>query len=253
MNNSELIRYSAHINLEEIGVQGQQKLAKARVLIVGAGGLGSPVIQYLGAAGIGCIGVVDNDQIQISNLPRQVLFRPEHIGLNKAEVICNELKHSDSKLIPYPIKFEKPTALNLLADYNLIVDCTDHNPTRYLINDAAVVFNKPMVYAGIYKFQAQVSVFNYENGPTYRCLFPEKDNIEQCRPCSETGVLSATVGLAGLYQTNETLKILLGVGDILSGKLLVFDSRTVNHKLISFNRNPNYKEIAERSFENVLS
>lgn len=221
-------RYSRHIQLDEIGREGQQRLSEAKVLVIGAGGLGCPVLQYLTAAGIGCIGIIDFDIVEVSNLQRQILFGTSSLGMNKAlaaKIRLNDLNPTIC-IKAYPEKLTSLNALDLFANYDLIVDGSDNYETRYLINDAAILTNKTVVYAGIYKFEGQVSVFNYQNGPSYRCLFPSPPGQESVASCSEIGVLGILPGIIGSMQANEVLKIVLGFDYILSGKLLCYDAKT---------------------------
>lgn len=221
-------RYSRHIVLSEIGEKGQEKLLKAKVLVVGAGGLGCPVLQYLAAAGIGTIGIIDFDVVETSNLQRQVLFGASSLGQNKAEATKSRLMDLNDSITvnAYPEKLTYQNTLDLFNQYHIIVDGTDNFETRYLINDACVLTNKPLVFGAIYKFQGQVSVFNYNNGPTYRCAFPNKPKRDAVPNCSEIGVLGVLPGIIGSIQANEVLKMILGIGKVLSGQLLCYDALT---------------------------
>ena len=221
-------RYSRHIVLEEIGPAGQEKISSARVLVVGAGGLGCPALQYLTAAGIGMIGIIDFDVVEESNLQRQVLFGTSSLGMNKALAAKNRLEDLNPTIaiVAYPEKLTPNNALALFENYDIIVDGTDNFATRYLINDAAIITNKPVVYGAIYKFEGQVSVFNYQNGPSYRCLFPEPPKEGSVANCSEVGVLGVLPGIIGSMQANEVIKIVLGLKDVLSGKLLCYNTKT---------------------------
>lgn len=221
-------RYSRHIILSEIGQTGQDSLGQAKVLVIGAGGLGCPVLQYLVAAGIGTVGIVDFDVVETSNLQRQILFGTSSLGKNKALAAKAKLEDLNPTISikAYPIKLTSENAFVLFKDYDIIVDASDNFATRYIINDVSVVTNKPVVYAAIYKFEGQVSVFNYKNGPTYRCLFPNPPKANTISNCSEVGVLGVLPGIIGAMQANEVLKIILGFGDVLSGKLLCYNSKT---------------------------
>lgn len=223
-------RYSRHIQLTEIGPSGQEKIAKASVLVVGAGGLGCPVLQYLTAAGVGTIGIIDFDLVEESNLQRQVLFGTSSLGLNKALAAKTRLEDLNPNIIirAYPEKLTAENALNIFKDFDIIVDGTDTLSTRYLINDAAVISNLPIVYGAIYKFEGQVSVFNYRNGPTYRCLFPDPPKTTSVANCSEIGVLGVLPGIIGCMQANEVLKIILGFQGILSGSLLCYHAQSAS-------------------------
>lgn len=228
LNEQEKIRYSRHLLLDKIGVEGQEKLKSSKVLVIGAGGLGCPVLQYLSAAGVGTIGIIDFDTVDESNLHRQILFNSEDVGKNKASVAKNKLQKQNQHLSinSYPEKLTSKNALSLFKNYDVVVDGTDNFSTRYLVNDACVITDKPLVYGSIYKFEGQVTVFNYLNGPTYRCLFPEPPLIGSIPNCAEVGVLGALPGVIGTLQATEVIKIILGIGSVLSGKLLIYNLLT---------------------------
>jgi molybdopterin/thiamine biosynthesis adenylyltransferase/rhodanese-related sulfurtransferase len=234
----DLYRYNRQIILSEIGIQGQQKLSQAKVLIVGVGGLGSAVLPYLVAAGIGKIGLIDDDIVDLSNLQRQVIYKANSIGESKvSEAIKMALALNPEVVINACIeKLDSKNAISLFEKYDIVVDATDNLYTKYLINDAAVVTNTPYVYGSIYKFEGQVSVFNYQNGPSYRCLFPE--GKAKAENCIETGVLGVSVGIIGLFQANEVLKMLLGIGESLSGRLLVYNMLNNEQQKFEFSKNP---------------
>ncbi|PCI31332.1 MAG: dinucleotide-utilizing protein [Flavobacteriaceae bacterium] len=232
-------QYSRHLMLDEIGIQGQLKLKKARVLVVGAGGLGCPVLQIIAAAGVGTIGIIDDDKVEQSNLQRQLLYTHQDIGNYKVEVAAKRL----GELNPY-IHFETYSELLthvnaevLFAKYDIIVDGSDNFPTRYLVNDAAILVGKPLVFASIFKFDGQVAVFNYKNGPTYRCLFPSSPEAFTMPSCSEIGVFSVLPGLIGALQANEVLKIICGIGTVLSGKLLTLNALSLEQQVFGFTKN----------------
>ena len=231
-------RYSRHIILSEIGQEGQDKLTNAKVLVVGAGGLGCPILQYLAATGIGTIGIIDFDIVEESNLQRQVLYGTSSFGKNKAIAAKERLSDLNNtiKIHAYSEKLTHDFALDLFEDYDIIVDGTDNFSSRYLINDASVIKNKPLVYGAIYKFEGQVAVFNYKNGPSYRCLFPNPPEKNSIPNCSEIGVLGVLPGIIGSLQANEVLKIILGLGDVLSGKLLCYNALSNAFNTISINR-----------------
>lgn len=243
LSKAEQQQYNRHLILDEIGELGQLKLKKAKVLVIGAGGLGCPILQYLSAAGVGTIGVVDDDTIEKSNLQRQILYSHDDIGGFKAEVAANKL----AGLNPY-VNFEiylqrlnKEIAVELFLKYDVIVDGSDNFPTRYLVNDAAILTNKPVVFGSIFKFEGQVSVFNYNNGPSYRCLYPNPPKSEDVPNCSEIGVLGVLPGIIGALQANEVLKLVLGIGEILSGKLLTYNALNMQQLILSFEKNENIK------------
>ncbi len=219
------LRYHRQIILPEIGVAGQEKIAAAKVLVIGAGGLGCPILQYLVAAGIGKIGIVDFDIVDISNLHRQILYGKSSVGVNKAIAAKNRLTdlNPDIDIVAYPEKLTTKNAIVLFSEYDIIVDGTDNFSTRYLVNDACVLSQKPLVYGAIFKYEGQVAVFNYKNGPTYRCLFPEPPEAGSVPSCAEIGVLGVLPGIIGSMQANEVLKIVLELGDVLSGKLFTYD------------------------------
>lgn len=221
-------RYNRHIILSDVGPEGQNKISNAKVLVIGAGGLGCPILQYLTAAGIGTLGVIDFDIVEESNLQRQVLFGTSSLGTNKALAAKERLEDLNPtiQINTYQEALTPQNALELLKNYDIIVDGTDNFETRYLINDAAIITNKPVVYGAIYKFEGQVSVFNYNNGPSYRCLFPITPKKGSVANCSEVGVLGVLPGIIGTMQANEVLKIILGFDGVLSEKLFCYNSKT---------------------------
>ncbi|GAB3875438.1 molybdopterin-synthase adenylyltransferase MoeB [Hymenobacter segetis] len=233
---AETNRYSRHLLLPEIGAAGQQKLKAACVLVVGCGGLGCPVLQYLAAAGVGTLGLLDFDTVDDSNLQRQVLYATADVGRPKAVVAAERLRAQNPfiELQPYQVVLSAANALALFAEYDLVVDCSDNFATRYLVNDACVVLGKPLVFGAIFKFEGQVSVFNYQNGPTYRCLHPVPPAPGDAPNCAEIGVLGVLPGLIGTMQANETLKIILEIGEVLSGRLLLVDALSMRFQTIGF-------------------
>jgi len=241
-------RYSRHIILTEVGQEGQNKLLQAKVLVVGAGGLGCPVLQYLAAAGIGTLGIIDYDSVEESNLQRQVLFGTSSLGKNKAVAARERLQDLNSTITieDFPEQLTHKNATQLFEQYDFIVDGTDNFSTRYLINDAAVLTNKPIVYGAIYKFEGQVSIFNYNNGPSYRCLFPIPPKDGSITNCSEVGVLGVLPGIIGTMMANEVIKMILGFEHVLSGKLLCYNSKTAALSTIKINRK-------QEEFEKVLA
>lgn len=241
LSHEENIQYSRHLILDEIGEIGQEKLKAAKVLVIGAGGLGCPILQYLTAAGVGTIGIIDNDTVDQTNLQRQIVYRHCDLGKFKAEIAAKSLLQLNPFVI-FNVFVEKLTtnnALKLFSNYDIIVDGTDNFPTRYLINDAAVITNKPVVFGSIFKFEGQVAVFNYQNGPTYRCLYPNPPQIDTVPNCSEIGVLGILPGIIGALQANEVVKIICGFGDLLSGKLLTFNALTLEQNILNFKKNNN--------------
>jgi molybdopterin/thiamine biosynthesis adenylyltransferase/rhodanese-related sulfurtransferase len=234
-------RYERQIALPEIGISGQQKLAKAKVLIVGAGGLGCPVLQNLAAAGVGKIGIVDGDVVDETNLHRQFLYTPADCGKSKVAVASAVVlkQNPEIQVTEYPVAFTQDNCFLIASDCQIIVDCTDNIAARYLINDVAVAKGIPMVYASIHKFEGQLSVFNYRNGPTYRCLFPEDDRLEAIPNCNDSGVLGMLPNVLGTMQANEVLKIILAIGEVLSERLLLYNSLDNSFQAIEIQKNEN--------------
>ncbi len=241
-------RYNRHIILSEVGQTGQDKLSKAKVLVVGAGGLGCPVLQYLAAAGIGTLGIVDFDVVEESNLQRQILFGTSSLGTNKAIAAKKRLKDLNPTITIEAIS-ERLTVKNVKAifhKYDIIVDGTDNFATRYLINDFAIRCDKPIVYGAIFKFEGQVAVFNYNQGPSYRCLFPNAPESTHSINCSEIGVLGVLPGIIGTMMANEVLKIILEFDNVLSGKLLCYSSKTAETTILKINKD-------QSNFDNLLN
>jgi sulfur-carrier protein adenylyltransferase/sulfurtransferase len=243
----EQARYNKQIILPEIGLDGQEKLRAAKALVIGAGGLGCPVLQYLAAAGVGNIGIVDGDNVDISNLQRQVLYTADDIGHSKALVAERKLKALNPHIAikTYPVFIDSKNALELIRDYDIIVDGSDNFAARYLVNDACIILNKPMVSGAIYKFEGQVSVYNYKGGPTYRCIFPEPPGADESPNCADIGVIAALPGIIGTIQANEAIKIITGIGEVLSGKLLVIDTLTMNSHIFHFRLNEANRNITQ--------
>jgi molybdopterin/thiamine biosynthesis adenylyltransferase/rhodanese-related sulfurtransferase len=239
LSNEEQKQYSRHLVLDEIGISGQLQLKKAKVLVIGAGGLGCPILQYLTAAGVGTLGIIDDDVVEQSNLQRQILFTQTDIGRNKATAATERLQALNPYLCfeTYTERLSVKNVISLFKKYDIIVDGTDNFATRYLINDAAVLTEKPVVFGSIYKFNGQVTVFNYKQGPTYRCLYPNPPKPNTVPNCSEVGVLGVLPGIIGCFQANEVLKIILGIGTVLSGTLLTFDALSMKQNLIIFEKN----------------
>jgi molybdopterin/thiamine biosynthesis adenylyltransferase/rhodanese-related sulfurtransferase len=241
----ELERYSRHLIIPEFGLEGQRKLKEASVLVVGTGGLGSPVLLYLAAAGVGKLGIVDFDRVDDSNLQRQVLFNTDDVGRAKADVAAEKLQ----KLNPY-IEIEvfntqltSQNALEIISKYDVVADGTDNFPTRYLVNDACVLSGKVNVYASIFRFDGQVSVFNYqyangERGPNYRDLYPEPPPPGLVPSCAEGGVIGVLPGILGTLQANEVIKVIAGIGEPLVGKLYTFDALTFESRTLKFKKDP---------------
>lgn len=241
-------RYSRHTLLKEVGEKGQQQLLNAKVLVIGAGGLGCPALQYLAGAGIGEIGIVDYDIVSVSNLQRQVLYGNSSIGKLKSLAARERLQDLNDtiKIVAYPEKLTHRNAITLFQQYDIIVDGTDNFESRYLINDASLITNKPMVYGAIHKFEGQVSVFNHKNGPSYRCVFPTPPKKNEVPNCSEIGVLGVLPGIIGTMQAAEVIKIILGFTTVLSGKICHYNAITNQTTLIQVNR-------SEREIKKVIS
>jgi molybdopterin/thiamine biosynthesis adenylyltransferase/rhodanese-related sulfurtransferase len=231
-------RYRRHLQLAEIGEAGQQRLRAARVLVVGAGGLGCPILQYLAAAGVGTLGLADADKVELTNLPRQILYGAEDVGQLKVEAAARTLRRLNdlNTYNLHPIRVSPDNVRELVAGYDVVVDGSDNFPTRYLLNDACVSLGRPLVSGAIYKFEGQVSVFNYQGGPTYRCLFSEPPSAAEAPDCNTTGVLNVLPGLIGTVQATEALKVVLGLGDVLSGRLWILDTLSFQSRTLRFQR-----------------
>ena len=226
LTNEEVARYSRHVILPEVGMEGQLKLKAARVLCIGAGGLGSPVALYLAAAGVGTIGVVDFDQVDYSNLQRQIIHGTPDVGRSKLESAKERLNalNPEVEVVTHEMAVSSQNALELFTGYDLVVDGTDNFPTRYLVNDACVLSGKPNIYGSIYRFEGQASVFATIDGPCYRCMFPEPPPPGLVPSCAEGGVLGILPGVVGTIQATEAVKVILGVGEPLIGRFLLFDA-----------------------------
>jgi adenylyltransferase/sulfurtransferase len=229
-------RYFRQITLPQVGNVGQEKLLKSKVLVIGAGGLGCAVLPYLVAAGIGEIGIVDGDRIEESNLHRQVLYASDKVGNGKAKESASILLQNNPhiQIRVFEEYLTQKNAVEIISGYDLIIDATDNFFVRYTINDTCVALDKPFIYGSIYQFQGQVSVFNYKDGPTYRDIFPEKD--QKVPNCEEAGVMGTTVGLIGMIQANEAIKIILEIGEVLSGKLLLYDLLRNEQQVFEFSK-----------------
>jgi len=241
LSRDEILRYSRHLLIPEVGLEGQRKLKNSSVLIIGTGGLGSPVSLYLAAAGIGRIGLVDYDVVDSSNLQRQVIHGTSTVGKLKVESARAKLLdlNPDIKVDVYNEPYTSENALHIAKDYDIILDGTDNFPTRYLTNDVAVFLGKPNVYASIYRFDGQVSVFYAKEGPCYRCLFPEPPPPGLVPSCAEGGVLGVLPGTIGTLQATEALKVLLGIGEPLIGKLLLYNALDMSFDFVKLKKNPN--------------
>ena len=234
----QIERYSRHIILPEVGGSGQQKMLEARVLLLGAGGLGSPAAYYLAAAGIGNLGIVDFDQVDLSNLQRQIIHSTERIGMLKTESAKKTIQalNPDVNVTLYNEKMDSSNIMSLIKDYDYVVDGSDNFPTRYLVNDACVMKNKTLIHGSIYRFEGQVTVFKPGDGPCYRCLYPEPPPPGMVPNCQEGGVLGVLAGVIGNLQVVEVLKLILGIGKPLVGKLLIYDALNTEFRSLRLHR-----------------
>ncbi|HVW04144.1 MAG TPA: molybdopterin-synthase adenylyltransferase MoeB [Vicinamibacterales bacterium] len=241
LNSDEVRRYSRHLIMPEVGVEGQRKLKDARVLCIGAGGLGSPAALYLAAAGVGTLGLCDFDAVDFSNLQRQVLFSTDDVGRPKLRAASDRLRglNPNIRIVGHETMLTSANALDIFKDYDIILDGADNFPTRYLVNDACVLSGKPNVYGSIFRFDGQVSVFATKGGPCYRCLYPEPPPPGLVPSCAEGGVLGVLPGVVGTIQATEVIKLILGVGDPLIGRLLLFDALQMKFRTLKLQRDPN--------------
>ena len=240
LSNDEILRYSRHLIMPEVRLDGQQKLKAAKVLCIGAGGLGSPLALYLGAAGVGTLGIVDFDVVDYTNLQRQIIHTTNDVGRKKLDSAADKLKAINPflNLRLFETKLTSANALELFREFDIIADGTDNFPTRYLVNDACVLTGKPNVYGSIFRFEGQASVFATEEGPCYRCLYPEPPPPGLVPSCAEGGVLGVLPGLVGVIQATETIKLILGVGDSLAGRLLLIDALGMKYRELKLRKNP---------------
>src|SRR5690348_2819001 len=241
MTEAQSKRYSRHLLVPEVGEQGQFKLLDSRVLLIGAGGLGSPAAYYLAAAGVGTLGIIDADVVEESNLQRQILHNTARIGKYKAESARETLQalNPDVKVITLIDRLDETNVARIIADYDVIIDGTDNFPTRYLLNDAALIANKPVIHGSVFRFEGQVTVFKPYEGPCYRCLYPEPPPPELAPSCAEAGVLGVLPGVIGLLQSVEALKVLLGIGDPLVGRMMTYDALVGEFSELGLYRDPN--------------
>jgi adenylyltransferase/sulfurtransferase len=241
LTNEEVARYSRHLILPEVGVEGQKKLKQAKVAMIGAGGLGAPVGLYLAAAGIGRVGIVDFDVVDASNLQRQVIHGTKDLGRKKLDSAADRMRdiNPNIRIDKYEVGLTSENALEILRDYDIVIDGTDNFPTRYLVNDACVLLKKPNVYGSIFRFEGQATVFAYEDGPCYRCLYPEPPPPGLVPSCAEGGVLGILPGLIGVVQATEAVKIILGIGETLKNRLLLYDALTMRFRELKLRRDRN--------------
>ncbi|MDQ2991297.1 MAG: molybdopterin-synthase adenylyltransferase MoeB [Candidatus Eremiobacteraeota bacterium] len=258
----ELRRYSRHLLIPDVGLAGQERLRAARVLVVGAGGLGSPALEYLAAAGIGRIGIVDDDVVDLTHLQRQTIFATADIGEKKVTAAARRIAsiNPETNVDSFPLRADAGNVRDLVRPYDVVLDCTDRFSTRYLINDACVLEGKPDVYGSIFRFDGQISVFDARVGPCYRCLYPSAPPSGSVPTCSEGGVLGVLAGIVGTWQANEALKLVLGIGEPLTGRLLLFDALGAHVREIRFERDaacalcgtaPSIRTVTEDADEDV--
>ncbi len=240
LSKEEIQRYSRHLIMPEVGMDGQLKLARAKVLMIGAGGLGAPLGLYLAAAGVGRLGIVDFDVVDFTNLQRQITFSTSDVGRPKIQAAKERLAglNPQIRIDTYETRLTSDNALDLFRDYDIVVDGTDNFPTRYLVNDACVLLGKPNVYGSIFRFEGQATVFNYPAGPCYRCLYPEPPPPGLVPSCAEGGVLGVLPGIVGAIQAMETIKLILGAGEPLAGRLLLFDALAMQFRELRLRKNP---------------
>jgi molybdopterin/thiamine biosynthesis adenylyltransferase/rhodanese-related sulfurtransferase len=250
----EIRRYSRHLIMPEVGMEGQRRLKAAKVLLIGAGGLGSPLGLYLAAAGVGTLGVADFDVVDETNLHRQVLFGRSDVGRPKLDAALGRLHEVNPhiQLVPHKLRLDSSNAMELFAPYDIIVDGTDNFPTRYLVNDACVLSGKPNVYGSIFRFEGQVSIFWGAKGPCYRCLFPEPPPPGLVPSCAEGGVLGVLPGIIGSLQANEVIKLIVGAGDPMIGRLLLFDALKMKFRELKLRKDPNCPICSEHPTQHEL-
>jgi molybdopterin/thiamine biosynthesis adenylyltransferase/rhodanese-related sulfurtransferase/molybdopterin converting factor small subunit len=240
LSKEEILRYSRHLIIPEVGIEGQQKLKAAKVLLVGAGGLGAPLGLYLAAAGVGKIGMVDFDVVDFTNLQRQVIHSTKDVGRKKLDSAADKMKaiNPHIEIVKHEVALTSENALDILKDYDMVVDGTDNFPTRYLVNDACVLLRKPNVYGSIFRFEGQATIFATEDGPCYRCLYPEPPPPGLVPSCAEGGVLGILPGTVGLIQATEAVKLILGIGEPLIGRLLLYDALAMKFRELKLRKNP---------------
>jgi len=242
LSQPEFARYSRHVIMPEVGLDGQRKLKAAKVLVIGTGGLGSPLALYLAAAGVGTLGLVDFDVVDVSNLQRQIIHGTADVGRSKCQSAAARLRdvNPEVKLDLWEERFTSKNALDIVKHYDIVVDGTDNFPTRYLVNDACVLLNKPNVYGSIFRFDGQATVFDPRVGPCYRCLYPEPPPPGEVPSCAEGGVLGILPGVIGCIQATETIKLILGIGEPLIGRLLHYDALNMTFKTFKIRRDPKW-------------
>ncbi|MEE9215172.1 MAG: molybdopterin-synthase adenylyltransferase MoeB [Thermodesulfobacteriota bacterium] len=254
LSKQELSRYSRHLIMPEVGIDGQEKLKASKVLCIGAGGLGSPLALYLAAAGVGHLGILDFDVVDFSNLQRQIIHSEDNLGKLKVESAKERLQqlNSDINVTTYNTRLTSDNAMDIIKDYDIVVDGTDNFATRYLVNDACVLLGKPNVYGSIFRFEGQVSVFDAKKGPCYRCLYPEPPPLGLVPSCAEGGVLGILPGVVGTIQASETIKLIIGQGTPLVGKLLFIEVLDMEIRKLKLNKDPNCPICSENATINKL-
>lgn len=240
LSQQEILRYGRHLVMPEVTLAGQEKLKAARVLCVGAGGLGSPVTMYLAAAGVGTLGLVEYDTVDLSNIQRQILYATADVGRRKIDAAAERLSalNTDIDIVPHEMRLASDNVLDVVRGYDIVVDGTDNFPTRYLVNDACVLEGKPNVYGSIFRFEGQVGVFDAARGPCYRCLFPEPPPPGAVPSCAEGGVLGVLPGIIGTLQALEVVKLILGLGETLVGRLVLFDALAFEFRELTLRKDP---------------
>jgi molybdopterin/thiamine biosynthesis adenylyltransferase/rhodanese-related sulfurtransferase len=254
LSRDEISRYARHLIIPDVGIEGQKRLKAARVLLVGAGGLGSPAALYLAAAGVGHIGLVDFDVVDVTNLQRQILHGTKDIGRLKVESARDRMADINPhvELTTYETALTSQNALEIIEQYDLVVDGTDNFPTRYLVNDACVMLGKPNVYGSVFRFEGQASVFAAKDGPCYRCLFPEPPPPGTVQNCAEAGVLGVLPGIIGTIQATEAIKLILGIGEPLIGRLLLVDALGAQFRTVKVRKNPACPACGTREIRELL-
>jgi len=241
LNEEQIERYSRQILLPKVGGKGQQKLLEAKVLVIGAGGLGSPIAAYLVGAGVGTLGIVDSDEVELNNLHRQIIYSSDDIGKKKALAAKARLDrvNPDVKIVPHVVRLKSDNIMEVIKDYDIVVDGSDNFPTRYLVNDACVLAGKTLVHGAFFRFEGQAMVIKPNEGPCYRCMFSEPPPPGAVPSCQEAGVLGALAGVIGLVQATETLKLILGIGEPLIGKLIIFNALEMGFRKVKVPKDKN--------------
>lgn len=251
LSREELVRYGRHLSLGEVGLAGQERIRAARVAVVGLGGLGSPVVQYLAAAGIGQLGLIDGDRVELSNLQRQVLYGVEDVGRPKVDAAADRVARLNPNVRAdrFAARLDSTNALEILAGYDIVVDGTDNFPTRYLVNDACSILRRPSVHGSVLRFEGRLTVFAADGAPCYRCLYPEPPPPGSVPDCEDAGVLGVLPGLIGLLQATEVLKLACGIGDSMAGRMLLVDARGPRFHTMQLQRDPACPACGTRSLD----